>query len=262
MVIRSIREHVAEHNWFAVGIDLAIVVVGVFLGTQVNNWNEERLDRKRSEEYRARLIEELDFNARQYALQAAYFRQAKAYGLDAIASLNGDKPLSDLQFVIAAYQLTQSDTTQAKTGVRDEMVANGLGGYRDDVETEQVASDFYLTVEVSQRLLETSYPYRNLLREVMPYDVQVAIREACGDRSVYYNGRLVGIRLVVPCSLSLPGPVAAEAARAVRQAPAIRQQMTRYVAFIDEKLTNLDLASEQARNFRDRLMKAAGRSST
>ena len=31
MIVRRIREHVAHHNWFAVGIDLAIVIVGVFL---------------------------------------------------------------------------------------------------------------------------------------------------------------------------------------------------------------------------------------
>ena len=32
MVFRRIREHVAAQNWFAVGIDLAIVFIGVFLG--------------------------------------------------------------------------------------------------------------------------------------------------------------------------------------------------------------------------------------
>ena len=32
MVIRRIREHVATQNWFAVAIDLVIVVLGVFLG--------------------------------------------------------------------------------------------------------------------------------------------------------------------------------------------------------------------------------------
>ena len=45
MVIHRIREHVAHHNWFAVAVDLAIVVVGVFLGTQANNWNQDRIDR-------------------------------------------------------------------------------------------------------------------------------------------------------------------------------------------------------------------------
>jgi hypothetical protein len=33
---------IPEQNWFAVGLDLGIVVVGVFIGIQVANWNEAR----------------------------------------------------------------------------------------------------------------------------------------------------------------------------------------------------------------------------
>lgn len=253
MVIRRIREHVAAQNWFAVGIDIAIVVLGVFLGTQVSNWNAERIDRNRAAQYRERLINELDFNVRQYSLQVAYFRQAKNYGLDALGALEGGRRLSDRDFVIAAYQLTQSDSTKAKTGVYDEIVANGLGSYLGDDETLQVASDFYLTAEVAQRLLETTFPYRTLLREVMPYDVQLKVRTACGDRSVYHRGRLVGIRLVVPCPVTFGTSESGSAARIVKETTEIHRQMTRYVAFLDEKLENLELARDQALAFRDRL---------
>ena len=44
MVVRRIREHVATHNWFAVSVDLLIVVAGVFLGIQASNWNEARIE--------------------------------------------------------------------------------------------------------------------------------------------------------------------------------------------------------------------------
>ena len=49
MVLRRFREHVIDHNWFAVAVDLAIVVVGVFLGTQVSNWNAARIDREKGQ---------------------------------------------------------------------------------------------------------------------------------------------------------------------------------------------------------------------
>ncbi|MEQ1811845.1 MAG: hypothetical protein ABL889_18095 [Terricaulis sp.] len=45
MIFRRMREHVTSHNWFAVLVDLLIVVLGVFLGTQVSNWNDARADR-------------------------------------------------------------------------------------------------------------------------------------------------------------------------------------------------------------------------
>lgn len=50
MLLRRVTEHVKNQNWFAVGIDFLIVVVGVFIGIQVANWNEELADRKREQQ--------------------------------------------------------------------------------------------------------------------------------------------------------------------------------------------------------------------
>lgn len=257
MVIRRIREHVTTHNWFAVGVDFLIVVAGIVIGTQVNNWNQDRIETRQAREYRDRLIQELDFNARQYALQHAYYKHAKAYGLQALGDLNRTTPLSDRDFLIAAYQLTQMDTTRAKTGVYEEMAANGLVDDLGDDETQQLASDFYLSVEVGQRVNEATFPYRTLLREVMPYDIQQQIRDECGDRDVFYEGRLVGIRLVIPCRMKIDPAKAAAAANVVRSAPDIHRQMTRYVASLDEKLNNLGLAHRQAKEFQSRLIAEA-----
>lgn len=44
MRLRRITEHVKSQNWFAVGLDFVIVVVGVFIGIQVANWNDARQD--------------------------------------------------------------------------------------------------------------------------------------------------------------------------------------------------------------------------
>ena len=43
MLLRRITKHVTDQNWFAVFIDFLIVVVGVFVGLQVQNWNADRL---------------------------------------------------------------------------------------------------------------------------------------------------------------------------------------------------------------------------
>lgn len=45
MLLRRMTQHVKAQNWFAVGLDFVIVVVGVFIGIQVANWNTERIDR-------------------------------------------------------------------------------------------------------------------------------------------------------------------------------------------------------------------------
>jgi hypothetical protein len=49
MILRRITEHVRTQNWTAIGIDFVIVVVGVFIGLQVNLLNEARVESKRQE---------------------------------------------------------------------------------------------------------------------------------------------------------------------------------------------------------------------
>ena len=50
MIPRRIAEHVKSQNWFAVGIDFLIVVVGVFVATQVDNWNDANRQKHKTEQ--------------------------------------------------------------------------------------------------------------------------------------------------------------------------------------------------------------------
>ncbi|MEO6433010.1 MAG: hypothetical protein ABIO29_03400 [Sphingomicrobium sp.] len=260
MVIRRIRDHVADHDWFAVAVDVGIVVLGVFLGTQVSNWNEDRVEREQARDYRARLIEEVAFNARQFTAQRLYYEQAKTYGREALSVLAGERELPDTDFVVAAYQLSQTDTTPAKTYLFDEMTANDMVTRLGDAKLQQATSDYYLGLNASNRVIAETYPYRTLIREVIPYDVQKQIRDSCGDREVRLSGRLVGVRLVVPCPVRLDPAIAARAAGIVRATPRIEVEMTRYIASLDEKLDQLGPGVDYSGTLR-RALSAAGTTS-
>ncbi len=45
MILRRAAEHLKQQHWTAFAIELVIVVLGVFIGLQVNNWNDARRDR-------------------------------------------------------------------------------------------------------------------------------------------------------------------------------------------------------------------------
>jgi hypothetical protein len=51
MILRRVIEHVREQNWTAIAIDFVIVVLGVFVGLQVNNWNAANADRREIARY-------------------------------------------------------------------------------------------------------------------------------------------------------------------------------------------------------------------
>lgn len=45
MILRRVIAHFRNQEWTAIALDFVIVVVGVFVGIQVSNWNEERKTR-------------------------------------------------------------------------------------------------------------------------------------------------------------------------------------------------------------------------
>lgn len=59
MLLRRMTAHVKAQNWTAVGLDFLVVVVGVFIGIQVSNWNEGRKDLRKEGAYLARLETEM-----------------------------------------------------------------------------------------------------------------------------------------------------------------------------------------------------------
>lgn len=48
MILRRIAAHLKQQHWTSVLIELLIVVLGVFIGTQVSNWNESRIEQERT----------------------------------------------------------------------------------------------------------------------------------------------------------------------------------------------------------------------
>lgn len=60
MLLRRITKHVKDQNWFAVLIDFFIVVVGVFVGLQVQTWSERQGDRSEEQRYLVELSDDLE----------------------------------------------------------------------------------------------------------------------------------------------------------------------------------------------------------
>ncbi|MEZ5960239.1 MAG: hypothetical protein R3C30_07380 [Hyphomonadaceae bacterium] len=89
MILRRIIAHFRKQEWTAIGIDLVIVVFGVFIGIQVANWNEGRIERLQERGFLVRLHEDftqsiagqardLAFLDQQLADQAAILRSLDA----------------------------------------------------------------------------------------------------------------------------------------------------------------------------------------
>lgn len=59
MILRNLAKALREQNWFTVVLEVLIVVVGIFIGLQVDAWNEVRKDRLSEHRYLERMYDEL-----------------------------------------------------------------------------------------------------------------------------------------------------------------------------------------------------------
>lgn len=56
MILRRLATAFRKQDWFTVAVETLIVVFGVFIGLQVNNWNEARQDRAVAAQFEVSLI--------------------------------------------------------------------------------------------------------------------------------------------------------------------------------------------------------------
>jgi hypothetical protein len=107
MIFKRTIAKLRAQEWLAIVIELCIVIVGVFIGTLVANWNQERLEKQATnrmlEQLRPEIQNQFDF----FESARTYFKTTKPYAEQALAGWAGDHNVSDNQFVIAAYQASQ-----------------------------------------------------------------------------------------------------------------------------------------------------------
>lgn len=62
MFLRRLTRYVSEQNWLAVLIEFVLVVLGVYLGLVLGNWNEDRQDKELYDQAFGRVITEIESN--------------------------------------------------------------------------------------------------------------------------------------------------------------------------------------------------------
>lgn len=258
MVIRRIREHAANANWFAVGIDILIVVIGVFLGMQANNWNEARVERQQGESYRARLIEDLRANESDLKQRLDYYRQVRGHAFRALEVLERPSRPAREQFLIDAFQATQIVPRTLSRFTYDELIAAGGMAHFGDSSLRTKVKNYYAGMATAETTLRSTPPYRELLRRVMPYATQQRARTRCREiLATAPSGEQINI-LPDSCALELDQASLALAVAKVRSSPGIKEDLTRYLIDLDLKLDLISLLEVRARSLRQTMERQGG----
>lgn len=77
MLIQNMGKAIREQNWFAVAVEILVVIVGLFMAFQLDRWWEQRGDDLQEQMYIQRLVTEVeaDIESITYAINLAQVRQ-------------------------------------------------------------------------------------------------------------------------------------------------------------------------------------------
>ena len=93
--MRRLVERLRNENWTSVGIELVIVVLGVFLGLQAQEWSTRRQTEATAAEYAARLMDDFrsDFRFRSFLYE--YYDDVRASNERVLEALEGASEMED-----------------------------------------------------------------------------------------------------------------------------------------------------------------------
>ena len=94
MILDSLASGLKQRDWGKVLLEILIVVVGIFIGLQVDDWNRSRIDRLDIAEYLQRIQKDLNRDADFYSFLADEARY-KRDGLAALKRILGEDGLPD-----------------------------------------------------------------------------------------------------------------------------------------------------------------------
>jgi len=218
MLLRRVITHVRKQEWTAIGIDFVIVVVGVVMGIQVSNWNEELGTQRKAEVFTARLTTDLVNEAWAYQSLIEYQDDVLVSAERAINALTGEVALSDEQFLINAYRASMFAFAERSRATFDELISTGEIGLIADRKLRETAIYIYNT-PVYELIVEDGQKseFREMFRKSVPAKVQRALLRNCGDR-IGEIGDYVGLvdALDYECSLDLPESLLKDAADKLR----------------------------------------------
>lgn len=152
LLLRKIGDHLRQQDWFAVGVEVLAVVLGVFLGLQVSNWNDERQERQDERQILVRLHDETvsllaEVRAERAELQARADQLLQAQ--PAIFSRESARPLTsgECMAIISSHVYRMASD---ELPVLDELVATGrFDRLRDEEIRRQLRS--YILFRERQR---------------------------------------------------------------------------------------------------------------
>lgn len=183
MQLRRFTQGLRDRDWSSVTREVFIVVIGVIIALQVSNWNEERKDAARGDDYLLRMQNELRADAERLATMATFWKSVNAEGRAALAHAEHGRLHEDSAWktLLAYYQASQIWPYRKDDTTFQELRASGDFGLIRDTQVRAKVSRHYADTAggAIAEVLGVVPAYREQVRGMTPWDIQEYIWANC-----------------------------------------------------------------------------------
>lgn len=213
MILRRLTIHVKDQNWFAVALDFLIVVLGVFIGLQISNWNDARAFDRLERNYLVQLKDEVEQNRRITEYQIVYVDTVVETGKRALAYLESDRQCEAdcAHLLIDFFHASQVWGTPRTLTIFQEMERLGLPR---DAETRETLLNLFRFLEGWDFVNLSPPAYREAVRGYFSPEASEALWRDCQRMP---DGEME--ELTRDCADTIKGLDAAAMLQAMRASP-------------------------------------------
>ncbi len=171
-----------QYFFYALG-EIILVVIGILIALQVNNWNENRKIKQQAETYRQRLLDDLNSDIKYIRLRIDYFDQVEHYlefALDEMGKPKANTTDEKWQFVLAVFQASQKWDFYSSNATYNEIQKSSTLSYLGNPELLNTLSFYYNSATNQlQTLNDGTQAYRDYTRRVINWNIQNYIWSSC-----------------------------------------------------------------------------------
>ena len=127
MLLKRVAQGIRSRDWFTVFVELMVLIVGVFLGLQVDDWNQRRLDRIEEQYYLDRLGRDLErsLSEQEKLLEAAWKNFEDALAIQKVLEARDLGGMTASEFKDRIGTIRGSQPLVLVTATTEELIAGG-----------------------------------------------------------------------------------------------------------------------------------------
>ena len=179
MILSRMGTALRNQSWLTLVLELAVVVIGIFLGLQADSWNEARKDRVLEQQYLASLKADFQADIDELDESIALAKSRAQLGRVLISSIDKDRVEGDPnEFIWAVYSSFLLNYPSYTRATINDLLSTGNLQLIQDINLKAAIAEYYTNIEYREQWKinwrESQIDMERTLPDLLDFDVREA----------------------------------------------------------------------------------------